>query len=165
MRVPGIVVWPGMVEADRSSDGLFCFTDLAPTALALAGALDRLPADRYIDGVDQSAFLLGPGARSCRKYVYYWLLRRLSAIRAGEYKWMLLSTSDDDRDVAGPGGFTGVTQQYTYPRFYNLYLDPGETRSYLTRKLAYNEIFVEGMRSHLGTFRKYPPKQVMGLGA
>jgi len=164
VRVPGIVAWPGTIEADEASDGLFCFTDLMPTVLALAGAADRLPADRFIDGVDQTSFLLAPGAPSNRKYVYYWLLRRLSAIRAGEYKWMLVSTSDDDRDVHGPGGFTGITQHHTYPRLYNLYLDPKETRSYLTRKLAYNEAFVEGMRAHLRTFQDYPPKRVMGLG-
>src|SRR5215469_7858017 len=144
-------------------EGLFDFTDLLPTVLALAGGLDTLPADRFIDGVDQSSFLLAPDGRSNRKYVYYWLLRRLSAIRVGEYKWMLVSTSDDDADVHGAGGFTGVTQQYTYPRLYNLYLDPKETHSYLTRKLAYNEAFLDGMRDHLATFRTYPPKQTMGL--
>jgi arylsulfatase len=83
----------------------------------------------------------------------------------GEYKWMLTSTSDDAPDAHGPGGFTGVTQRYTYPRLFNLYLDPKESRSYLTRKLAYNEAFVEGMRQHLATFRTYPPKKVMGLQA
>jgi len=163
VRVPGIVVWPGAIEGGRASDGLFCFTDLVPTALALAGALESLPGDRYIDGVDQSSFLLAPDGRSNRKYVYYWLLRRLSAIRVGEYKWMLVSTSDDDSDAHGPGGFTGFTREHTYPRLYNLYLDPKETRSYLTRKLAYNEAFLEGMRRHLATFRAYPPKRAMGL--
>ena len=49
-----------------------------------------------------------------------------SALRAGEYKWVLTATSDDDTDVHAPGGFTGVTQRYTYPRLYNLYLDPKE---------------------------------------
>jgi len=163
VRVPGILVWPGMIEGERASDGLFEFTDILPTALALAGAADGLPTDRYIDGVDQSSFLLAADGRSNRKYVFYWLMRRLSAIRVGEYKWMLISTSDDDTDVHGTGGFTGVTQQYTYPRLYNLYLDPKETHSYMTRKLAYNEAFLDGMRSHLATFRRYPPKQVMGL--
>ena len=28
---------------------------------------------------------------------------------------------NDDTDVAGPGGFTGITQDYTYPRLFNLY--------------------------------------------
>ena len=76
---------------------------------------------------------------------------------------MLLSTSDDDTDVAGPGGFTGITQRYTYARLYNLYLDPKEQHSYMTRKLAYTDAFIHAIRHHLGTFHDYPPKQLMGL--
>ena len=100
--------------------------------------------DRYLDGVDQTSFLLAADRLSCRKYHYYWLVDTFSALRVGEYKWVLTSTSDDDADVHAPGGFTGVTQRYTYPRLYNLYLDPKESRSYLTRKLAYLEVLREG---------------------
>ncbi|NJN85151.1 MAG: sulfatase-like hydrolase/transferase [Leptolyngbyaceae cyanobacterium SL_7_1] len=153
VRVPGIFSWPGAIEAGRESDGLFCFTDLLPTVLSLAGAAEKVPSDRFIDGVDQSAFLLAPEGRSARKFVYYWLLNMLSAVRAGEYKFMLASTSDDDTDVAGPGGFTGVTQRYTYAKLFNLYLDPKEQHSYLTRKLAYNDVFLGGIRQHLMSLR------------
>jgi arylsulfatase len=161
VRVPGIVTWPGMVEPDRASDGLFSFTDLLPTMLALAGADERIPDDRFIDGVDQSSFLLDPEGLSNRKYVWYWLLTTLSAIRCGEYKFMLASTSDDATDVAGPGGFSGVTQNYTFPRLYNLYLDPKEQHSYLTRKLAYNEAFISGIGEHLRTYRDFPAKNII----
>ncbi|MFN0163252.1 MAG: sulfatase-like hydrolase/transferase, partial [Burkholderiales bacterium] len=33
VRVPGILVWPGMIEAGRVSDGIFDFNDLLPTLL------------------------------------------------------------------------------------------------------------------------------------
>jgi arylsulfatase A-like enzyme len=164
VRVPGIVSWPGMIDADRTSDGLFAFSDLLPTALRLAGVPDTVPTDRYVDGVDQTSFLLGADGLSNRKCQYYWLLRDLAAIRIGEYKFVLVSTSDDDTDVAGPGGFTGVTQRYTYARLYNLYLDPKEQHSYMTRKLAYTDALIHAVGRHLGTFRTYPPKQLMGLG-
>ena len=71
--------------------------------MTLAGAPERVPADRYVDGVDQTSFLLAPDGRSCRKYHYYWLVDTFSALRVGEYKWMLSSTSDDDTDVHGAG--------------------------------------------------------------
>jgi len=135
VRVPGLVSWPGVIEPDEVSDGLFAFADVLPTVLRVAGVPDAVPTDRFIDGVDQTSFLLSPGGRSNRKVQYYWLLRDLAAVRVGEYKFVLLSTSDDDTDVAGPGGFTGVTQRYTYARLYNLYLDPKEQHSYTTRKL------------------------------
>jgi hypothetical protein len=82
----------------------------------------------------------------------------------GEYKMVIASTSDDDTDLAGPGGFTGVTQRYTYPQLYNLYLDPKETRSYFTRKLAYIETFNSAIGRHIRTLMKYPPKRVVGMG-
>ncbi|MEX2247676.1 MAG: arylsulfatase [Dehalococcoidia bacterium] len=165
VRVPAILSWPGTIDAGRVSDGLFSFCDILPTALSLAGAAERLPSDRYIDGVDQAGFLLAAEGLSARKFQYYWLGQTLSAVRAGEYKFMIASTSDGDTDVLNPGGFTGVTQRYTYGRFYNLYLDPKETRSYLIRKLAYNTVFINALASHMRTFRAYPAKRVVGMGA
>jgi arylsulfatase len=158
-RVPGIVVWPGMIDPDRASDGLFSQMDLFTTVLHLAGADDRIPDDRYIDAVDQTSFLLAPDGESNRKFVYYWLTNVFSALRVGEWKFMMASTSDDDRDCLNLGGFTGVTQKYTHGRLYNLYLDPKESRSYLIRKLAYVDSFTSGIRDHLVTFGVYPPKQ------
>ncbi len=158
-RVPAIVAWPGMIEPDRVSDGLFSQMDLFNTILQLAAAADRIPTDRYIDGVDQTSFLLDPEGVSNRKFLYYWLVNVFSALRVGEWKFMVASTSDDDRDCLNLGGFTGVTQRYTHGRLYNLYLDPKESRSYMIRKLAYIDTFTDGIRQHFVTFGKYPPKQ------
>ncbi len=157
-RVPAIVTWPGMIVADEVTDGLFSQMDLFATLLHLAGAEDRVPEDRYIDGVDQTSFLLEPGGQSNRKFVYYWLTSVFSALRVGEWKFMVASTSDDDRDCLNLGGFTGVTQKYSHGRLYNLYLDPKESRSYMIRKLAYVDAFTSGIREHFVTFGQYPPK-------
>jgi len=157
-RVPGIVAWPGMIEADRASDGLFSLMDLFNTILHLAGAEEALPTDRFIDGVDQTSFLLTPDGDSNRKYLYYWLTNVFSALRVGEWKFMVASESDDDRDCMNLGGFTGVTQKYSHGRLYNLYLDPKEQHSYLIRKLAYVESFTAGLAKHFSTFGSYPPK-------
>jgi len=161
--VPAVLSWPGMIDAGRASDGLFSFCDLLPTVLTLAAEADRLPDDRYIDGVDQTSFLLADDGLSNRKHQYYWLGQMFSAMRVGEYKFMLGSISDNDTDVHNPGGFTGVSQKYPYGRLYNLYLDPKETRSYLIRKLAYLHAFQDGVTNHLLSFRDYPPKLVVGL--
>ena len=79
VRVPGILHWPGMIEPGRQSDGLFDFNDILPTLLGLAGESARLPSDRYIDGVDQSSFLLAPEGLSNRKDDGYWLQDNFSA--------------------------------------------------------------------------------------
>ena len=162
VRVPGIFYWPGMIDAEQQSDGLFDFNDMLPTLLALAQEDRRMPSDRYIDGVDQTSFLLAPDGLSNRKFHYYWLTQTFTGLRCGEYKMMLGGTSDEDAGSAGPGGFTGVLERYAYARLYNLYLDPKETHNYMTRKLAYLEAFQNGIRRHLATFRQFPPKRVLG---
>ena len=74
VRVPGIVCWPGMIEGGQVSDGLFDFNDILPTLLALAGGSARLPEDRYIDGIDQSAFLLTANGLPYASLLYVWML-------------------------------------------------------------------------------------------
>ena len=121
----------------------------------------RCPVDRYIDAVDQLSFLLAVDDReavSNRKYQHYWLTSQFSALRVGEYKYMLSSISDDDSDVLNPGGFTGVVQRYGYGRLYNLYLDPKETRSYMIRKLVYIDAIIGEIARHQATFREWPNK-------
>jgi arylsulfatase len=166
VRVPGIFAWQGMIEPGRVSEDLFDQSDLFATFLELAGASAAIPSDRFVDSVDQTGFLLAPDGRSHRKFHYYWLTTTFSGLRVGEYKWMRASISDDDADVAGPGGFTGVLQQYAYGRLYNLWLDPKETHSYMTRKLAYIELIVRAFVRHAGTFRSWPsrpaPRRVGG---
>ena len=164
VRVPGLLMWPGVID-ERQSDGLFDFNDIMPTLLGLAGEEARLPKDRYIDGVDQSSFVLAPDGSSNRKFHYYWLSETFSGLRCGEYKMLLNATTDNATDAAGPGGFTGVLERFAYARLYNLYLDPKEQHNYLTRKLAYLDAFQYGIRSHLSTFRRFPAKKVLGQGA
>lgn len=160
VRVPFVCLWPGMIEAGRIDDGIFDFNDILPTVLNLAGHADAVPTDRFIDGVDQSSFLLAPEGRSNRKYHYYWLGQLFSALRCGEYKYMMNALGDDvvsQGDVHGTGGFSGVMQKFPYGKLFNLYLDPKEQHSYLIRKLAYQQALVGGVKDHLMSFA--PPNQ------
>jgi arylsulfatase A-like enzyme len=165
VRVPGIFHWKGTIDAGRQSDGLFDFNDIMPTLLGLAGESERIPKDCYIDGIDQSSFLLAPDGKSNRKFHYYWLTTTFTGLRCGEYKMMLGGTSDEDAGNAGPGGFTGTLERYAYAKLYNLYLDPKEQHNYMTRKLAYLDAFQNGIRRHLASFMRFPGKRVLGQPA
>jgi arylsulfatase len=162
MRVPGIVYWKSMIKPNRVSDGLFDLSDLFSTSLSLAGAKAKIPADRYIDGIDQTSFLLADEGESNRRTVYYWLQSVFSGIRIAEWKSMAASTSDNDSDVYNLGGFSGKEIDYTYGRVFNLYMDPKESHSYLIRKTLYLDTFGAAMNAHMQTFKKYPPKLVIG---
>ena len=76
MRVPGVVYWKDMITPGQINDGLFDLADLFTTSAALAGVEYRPPEDQYLDGIDQTSFLLADAGQSNRKYAYYWLGRR-----------------------------------------------------------------------------------------
>ena len=67
LRVPFIVRWPGKVPADRVSNEMLQVTDLYTTLAKLGGA--AIPTDRAVDGIDQSAFLLGKTEQSAREFI------------------------------------------------------------------------------------------------
>ena len=162
VRVPGIAYWPGMIKPGRESDGLFDLADLFATSLTLAGAADKVPGDRYVDSIDQASFLLADDGESNRKYVYYWLADNFSAVRFGEYKFVKVGSQEVPNDYID-GGFGGVTSEQTYGALYNLYLDPKEMHNFMIRKLPYITLYERAAARHLGTFRAYPPKLVVGV--
>ena len=67
-RVPCIVRWPGKVPAGRTSDALWATIDLMPTFTALSGV--KPPQDRVIDGIDQTALLLGQTEEGRETFIY-----------------------------------------------------------------------------------------------
>ena len=77
VRVPTFIYWKGVIEP-RKTDGLFDFADILPTSLSLAGksgaALSKFVAkDHYIDGIDQTSFLLATnGELNRRSILYFW---------------------------------------------------------------------------------------------
>ena len=59
MRVGAMARWPGKVPAGVVTEEMLSAHDWYKTFAALAGASDKVPTDRPMDGVDASEFLLG----------------------------------------------------------------------------------------------------------
>lgn len=157
-RVPFVVYWKGMIKGDKS-DGLFDFADILPTFLTMAGRPDLLPKDRFIDGIDQTSFLLSDEGLSNRKYVFYWLQNNLSAMRTGQYKVMYMGEyMTSPHDTNNPGGFSGVNGYSSYAKFFNLYQDPKETHSYTIRKLPIASRFDKPLLGTVMSLWKWPSK-------
>lgn len=156
MRVPGIVYWKGMVEPGQVSDGLFDLSDLFTTSLSLAGVLDKVPNDKFIDGIDQTSFILNRNGFSNRQVIYYWLNNYLSAVRVGEFKIMYYAVNDQPVKVVNPGGFSGELMEFPSVQLFNLYADPKEEHSYMVRKIPYAVIIQEFAKVHAETLQKYP---------
>ncbi|NQU25482.1 MAG: sulfatase [Candidatus Nealsonbacteria bacterium] len=87
LRVPCIVRWPGHVPAGRTSGAIFSTLDFMPTFAKLAGY--DVPDDRIIDGVDQTALLLGKNEAGARDKFYYFCQNELHGVRQGKWKLIL----------------------------------------------------------------------------
>jgi arylsulfatase len=156
-RVPLLVSWKGMITPGQINGGIFDYCDFLPTFLDLAGASSSIPKDRYIDGVDQTSFLLSDGGLSNRKYVWYWLMDTFSAMRVAEYKFMFVGMSFDDFDVINADGATTIE---TYQaKLFNLYLDPKERYSFFDRQTFLDNLFSDPLNAHVATFQEYPGKK------
>jgi len=158
VRVPGIAYWKGMIAPGRVSDEVFDLMDLFNTAVNLAGANAKLPKDRYIDGIDQTSFLLhdeGLGKREC---VFFWWKSDLMAVRMREYKEhvkvILPHSTFMHIDMAT------VNDVGTAPWLFNLYIDPKEELPVGHRMNAWLASLGAEMAAHASTFKKYPPKKV-----
>jgi arylsulfatase len=158
VRVPGIAYWKGMIKPGRVSDDVFDLMDLFNTAVHLAGAVDKLPEDRYIDGVDQTSFLLHDEGLGNRECVFFWYKSDLMAVRLREYK-------EHVKVILPHGTFmhidmATVLDTATAPWLFNLYIDPKEELPVGHRMNAWLASLAAEMGAHAATFKKYPPKKI-----
>lgn len=161
VRVPGIVYWKGMISPGRESSGIFDLMDLFNTSLNIAGASGSLPQDRYIDGIDQTSFLLADNGESKRDRVYLFNGLDLMAFRLHEYK-MHFKYTLDSRMNANIDQST-IYQTGLAPWLFNLYTSPKEEITDGHVLNAWTASVAAEARSILATFKKFPPKKI-GLG-
>ncbi len=161
VRVPGIAYWRGMIAPGRQSNELFDLMDLFNTALDLAGASGAIPTDRYIDGIDQTSFLIADDGRSKREKVYVWTESDFVAMRMYEYKIMVKVVAPQAQwlDI----DMTTVSDVGLAPWLFNLYIDPKEQYPVGHRMNAWLASMAAEMKGHAATFKAYPPKSI-GLG-
>lgn len=115
LRVPFIIRWPEHVPAGAASDEIVHAVDTYATLASMAGA--PIPADRPIDSVDQSAFLLGRTRTSARSGFPVYVANRLEAVKWRNRKVVFYGEADDP---ASP------PEELAKPRAFDLAADPRE---------------------------------------
>lgn len=86
VRVPAFAWWPGTIEADQIVGDIIHETDLYTTFARLAGAMDAIPTDRIVDGIDQTALFMNGDTHGRRDSVFIYSGPQLGAIVKGNYK-------------------------------------------------------------------------------
>ncbi len=114
LRVPFIVRWPGKIPAGRVSNEIVHVVDMYTTLARVAGA--EIPTDRAVDGVDQTAFVLGKQEYSAREWFPVFLGTDLYAMKWRNWKMHLIW---QERMGDAP-------QKLAFPRLFNLYITPQE---------------------------------------
>lgn len=128
-REPCIVVWPGKVQPGTTNEALLQSVDFYPTLLAMCGLKPH--ADVKLDGVDQTAALLGRGTVRDRVFCHFphGSERQAASIpgflpgtyvRKGDWKLIRFFADNDD----GSDRF----------ELYNLNDDGGETKNLAAAK-------------------------------
>jgi arylsulfatase len=116
LRTPAMVRWPGKIPAGFVTDEIISVLDVYPTLANLVGERERIPDDRPIDGVDQSAFLLGKQAKSNREHVVTFVGDSVFAV-----KWRNLKVHFFTAEAT----FSEI-KRTTFPQVYNIKEDPAE---------------------------------------
>ena len=117
LRTPAMIRWPGKVPPGKVTDEIVSVLDLYPTIATLVGETGRIPTDRPIDGIDQSAFLLGQRESSNREHVVVFVGDELFAV-----KWRNMKVH-----FATAEGTHAIVQKYTFPQVFDIKEDVKES--------------------------------------
>ena len=114
LRVPFLIRWPGKIPPGRVSNEMVHQMDVFTTLAGFAGA--DIPADRVIDGVDQSDFFTGKTDQSARESLVIYIGNTLFGAKWRNWKILLREMDSDSYAI----------REMAYPSVYNLIVDPKE---------------------------------------
>ena len=145
VRTPAIAVWPGMIQPGSDPIDLMHITDWFTTIARLAGVQSKIPDDRIIDGVDQSALLIEGEGNSRRDYLFLYkysvfgtgLGTRLEAVRWRNIKF-----------------YPGRVQ------IYNIMRDPNEEQNDRRKYLWAMEPMRRLIRDHQQRMTEFPNRRL-----
>jgi arylsulfatase len=86
VRVNAYIRWPAAIEAGSTVGDIIHVSDLFTTFAQIAGAMDEVPTDRVIDGLDQSSMLLLGDTHGRRDFVHIYEGHLLKAVVKNKYK-------------------------------------------------------------------------------
>lgn len=145
VRTPGFAWWPGTINQSQTVHDMISTTDLFTTAARVAGVMNRLPSDRVIDGIDQTALLLNGEGHGRRDYIFHYNGNHLGAVRMGDIKMHIKPQSQ--------GGLPNV-------EVYNIIRDPGEKFDSMYQYLAKVVPFQRLIAAHRKLVEKFPHRQL-----
>jgi len=124
IRTFAFIRWPGHVQPNTTSYAMFSIMDFMPTFATILGT--KLPADRAIDGVDQTAVLYGKSETGARESLLTFIGPDIVAARWKQWRLYFkdIALTGSGQQMLG-GMFSSAAPMY-YPKIYNIEVDPHE---------------------------------------
>jgi arylsulfatase len=141
VRVVAFAWWPGVIKPGQIVNDIIHETDLFTTFARLGGAIEHVPADRVIDGVDQTALLMNGDTHGRRDYVFIYSGETLGATVKGRTK----------RHWVGSDAGSGLAAA-----FFDLLLDPREMSPLLVPLIHTSSQFNRIRARHELWMQRYP---------
>ena len=158
IRTIGMIKWPGRITP-RVTNEMFSVHDWWPTLAAMIGG--QAPKDRPIDGVDQSAFILGKQPKSNRESLISFIGEEVAAVRWRQFR---LYPKQFIQASGNPAmyGLTGARQEGNgFPAIFNIEADPREEVNVLYNSAWVIGPYLQVVGEYVKTLEKYPnPKAV-----
>ena len=144
VRVNAWVRWKGVIKAGSYAEDIIHVSDLFTTFARLANAMDGVPRDRVIDGLDQSGVLLLGETHGRRDYVHIYEGPWLKSVVKNKYKMHLPAPGDNPIGAA----------------IFDLYRDPREDRPIDSIKYGpwAGGQFVGMIKRHMAFKQQYPDR-------
>jgi len=144
VRVNAWIRWKGVIEPGTYAEDIIHVSDLFTTFARLANAMDEVPTDRIIDGVDQSGVLLLGETHGRRDYVHIYEGPTLRSVVKNKYKFHLPAPGENPIGAA----------------IFDLYRDPREERPVESIKYGpwAGGQFVNMIKRHMANKQKYPDR-------
>jgi arylsulfatase len=123
IRTAGMIRWPGRIQPQVSNE-MFAIHDFLPTLATIIGA--QVPNDRPVDGVDQSAFLLGKQETSNRNHLLTFIGDRLVGVRWRQWRMYPVEFMGSQGNPSTAGYVGTIRETSGFPQAFNIEADPKE---------------------------------------
>jgi arylsulfatase A-like enzyme len=124
LRTFCFIRWPGRIAPNSSSYAMFSEMDFLPTFAAILGT--KLPTDRPIDGVDQTALLTGKSDKGARESLLTFIGPDLVAVRWKQWRFYFKDMHLSGTGQQMLGGMYVSGGDLWFPMVYNIEMDPHE---------------------------------------
>jgi arylsulfatase len=153
LRVPGMIKWPGKIAPGKSNE-MVAIHDVFPTLATIIGA--DVPTDRPIDGVDQSAFLLGEQETSNREHLITFIENEVAAVRWHQWRIYPKEFTPSGGNPARPGLGAHRSEMTSMPAIYNIEYDPREEDNLIASKAWVFRPYMQVIGEYLKSLKQYP---------